>query len=125
MNEQIILLDTNIIIYALKGDSKVFDFINKKKLAISFVSEIELLGWRNLTTADKTLIADFIKQCLYIDYSIHLKEACILVRNQYNLKLADAFIAATSIQFDIPLVSADNIFAKAKELNFIHLSPSS
>lgn len=57
MNDNIFLLDTNIIIYALKNDPAVYTFLNKKRLAVSFISEIELLGWKDITSQDKTLIS--------------------------------------------------------------------
>ena len=122
MNKDLILLDSNIIIYALKNDPTVYSFVNEKRLAISFVTEIELLGWKDISSSDRDLISDFLKQCLYIDYNYQIRQQTILIRRLYNLKLGDAFIAATSIVFDIPLVSADNGFSRVMELNFIHIS---
>ena len=69
MNKDIIIVDTNIVIYALKNNPTVYSFVNEKKLAISFITEIELLGWKGISTNDKNLITDFLKQCLYIDYN--------------------------------------------------------
>ncbi|MBA4139218.1 MAG: type II toxin-antitoxin system VapC family toxin [Segetibacter sp.] len=123
MNNDLILLDTNIIIYALKNDPNIYSFVNKKRLAVSFVTEIELLGWKRITASDKTLLNEFLKQCLYIDYNYQIRRRTISIKSSYNLKLADAFIAASSLEFDIPLVSADKIFEKVTELNFIHLLP--
>jgi predicted nucleic acid-binding protein len=124
MNKDLILLDTNIIIYALKNDPNIYSFVDKKRLAISFVTEIELLGWKGITASDRELLNEFLKQCLYIDYNYQIKQRTISIKSSYALKLADAFIAASSIEFDIPLVSADKIFNKVTELNFIHLLPS-
>lgn len=123
MSNDIILLDSNIIIYALNNNPNVYSFVNEKRLAISFVTEIELLGWKGISSSDQALIADFLKQCLYIDYNYQLRLQTISLKQKYNLKLGDAFIAATSIEFDIPLVSADKEFARIKELNFILISP--
>jgi predicted nucleic acid-binding protein len=124
MNKDLILLDSNIIIYALKNDPTVYSFVNNKRLAISFITEVELLGWKNIAPGDQKLIADFLEQCLYIDYNYHIRQQTISVKQQYNLKLGDAFIAATSLEFDIPLVSADHGFSRVKELNFIHILPN-
>ncbi len=124
MNKDLILLDTNIIIYALKNDPNIYSFVDKKRLAISFVTEIELLGWKGITASDRELLNEFLKQCLYIDYNYQIKQRTISIKSSYALKLADAFIAASSIEFDIPLVSADKVFNKVTELNFIHLLPS-
>jgi predicted nucleic acid-binding protein len=124
MNKDLILLDTNIIIYALKNDPNIYSFVDKKRLAISFVTEIELLGWKGITASDRELLNEFLKQCLCIDYNYQIKQRTISIKSSYALKLADAFIAASSIEFDIPLVSADKVFDKVTELNFIHLLPS-
>jgi predicted nucleic acid-binding protein len=124
MSKELILLDSNIVIYALKNDPTVFSFVNEKKLAVSFVTEIELLGWNQITARDKTLIKEFLDECLLIDYSYQIRQQTILVKQQYNLKIADAFIAATSLEFDIALISADKVFSRVNELNFVHISPT-
>ncbi len=123
MNKDIILLDTNIVIYALKNDPTVYSFVNEKRLAISFVTEIELLGWQGIDATDQKLISDFLNHCLFIDYNYQIRQQTINIKKQYNLKLGDAFIAATSLEFDIPLLSADKIFKKVNELNFILITP--
>jgi predicted nucleic acid-binding protein len=61
MNKDLILLDTNIIIYALKGEPRISDFINDKKAAVSFITEIELLGWKNITSQNRSAIELFLK----------------------------------------------------------------
>jgi len=124
MNKDTILLDSNIIIYALKNNPTVYSFVNEKRLAISFITEVELLGWKDITLKDRILISDFLNQCLYIDYSYQIKQRTILLKQKYNLKLGDAFLAATSLEFDIPFVSADVEFSKVKELSFILISPN-
>jgi predicted nucleic acid-binding protein len=124
MNKDILLVDSNIIIYALKNDPNIYSFVDKKRLAISFVTEIELLGWKGITQSDRELLEGFIKHCLFIDYNYQIKQRTISIKRDYNLKLGDAFIAASSVEFDIPLVSADKVFDRVKELNFIHLLPN-
>ena len=49
----ILLLDSNIIMYLLNGDKRIFDLLNDAATALSFVSEIELLGWPNITEKEK------------------------------------------------------------------------
>jgi hypothetical protein len=124
MSKDLILLDTNIIIYTLKEDPVISDFINGKRGVVSFVTEIELLGWKNITQQNKATIEMFLDDCMFIEYSIRIKKATIEIKSKYGLKLADAFIAASAIEFDIPLVSADKVFSKVKELNFINIFPT-
>ncbi len=125
MNKELILLDTNIIIYILKGDTEIAKAVNDKLGVISFVTEIELLGKKNITASDKFSIEKFLNDCISVEYYLSLKRRTILLRSTYGLKLADAFIAATALEFDIPLVSADKVYDKVKELNFIKIIPSS
>lgn len=124
MNKDLILIDSNIVLYALNGDTNVYPFVNQRKLAICFVTEIELLGWKGLTAGSKKALQHFFKECLYIDYNYQIRQQTIWIKSHYNLKLADALVAACSLEFDIPLVSADKGFTKVKEINFINLIPS-
>jgi predicted nucleic acid-binding protein len=63
------------------------------------------------------LIAD----CFKINWDSEIKENTIDLRKIYNIKLPDAIIAATSISYGVPLISADKGFSKIKELDFILL----
>jgi predicted nucleic acid-binding protein len=117
-----LLIDTNIVIYGLQGFKPVNQLLEKRKISLSFISEIELYSWPNLNERDTHLIKNFIDTCQIIEYSSQLKERVIEVRKKFKLKMADAFIAATALQYDLPLVSADAIFSKVIEINFIKVS---
>jgi predicted nucleic acid-binding protein len=117
-----LLIDTNIVIYGLQGFKPVNQLLEQRKISLSFISEIELYSWPNLNEGDTHLIKDFIDTCQIIEYSSQLKKRVIEVRKKFKLKMADAFIAATALQYDLPLVSADAIFNKVNEINFIKVS---
>ncbi|MBI1767460.1 MAG: type II toxin-antitoxin system VapC family toxin [Bacteroidetes bacterium] len=123
MNSKLIL-DTNIVIYALQGDKHISDLIDEERLSISFITEIELLSWPQLSELDSKLIRNFIGKCRVIEYSSALKEKVIDVRKKYNLKMSDAFVAASAILDDSPLISADSVFSKIKELQFFQVKPN-
>lgn len=116
-----ILVDTNIVIYSLQGITQINELLFGKKLYVSFITEIELYSWPSIGEKDRKLIQRFIESCQIIEYSSQLKMEVIEVRKKYNLKMADASISATSSQYDIPLVSADSIFSKISEINFIQV----
>ena len=120
----ILLLDSNIIMYLLNGDKRVYDLLNGATTALSFVSEIELLGWPNITEKEKEVIGSFIASSYYYDYSQAIKNRAIELRIKYKLKLGDAFIVATAIEFDLTLISADKQFSKVKELQYLNYSPT-
>lgn len=123
-NQPAFLLDTNTIMYLIKGDQKVLQLINQKIVAINFVVEIELLGWKNITPELENVILDLINDVHYFDYSYRVKQRTITLRKKYNFQLADAFIAATALEFDLTLVSADKIFSKIDDLRLINFTPT-
>ena len=41
------------------------------------------------------------------------------LRGKYNLKIPDAIIAASALYLNLPLISADKVFEKVSELQFI------
>lgn len=118
-----LFIDTNIIIYALQGDKHIANLIDEERLSMSFVTEIELLSWPKLSDLDDKVIRNFINACRIVEYSSGLKEKVIEVRKKYSLKMSDAFVAASSILDDSPLISADNAFSKVRELQFFRVRP--
>ena len=52
-----------------------------------------------------------------------IKNTTILLRRKYNIKLPDAIIAATSIENDLALITADAGFKKISELNLELITP--
>ena len=56
MNGNSVLLDTNIILYLLEGDKILSDLLFNKKLYISFISQLELLGYVDITPRDQIRI---------------------------------------------------------------------
>ena len=120
MNDKLIV-DTNIIIYAFQGNNYIIDLIEGENLAISFITEIELLSWPKLTEQEILELKKFIHSCRVIEYSSSLKELVISIRKKYNLKMSDAFIAASAILDESPLLSGDNIFSKVKEIQFFQI----
>ncbi len=49
MNGKEILVDTNIILYLLDGSDELEKFLQGKDLYVSFITELELLGYKNIT----------------------------------------------------------------------------
>lgn len=123
-NSEILLLDTNIILYLIKGDETVFNILNQQPVAINFIIEVELLSWPYMNNDLNEQISQFINDTKYLDYSTRIKNTAIFLRKKYKLKLADAFIAATAIENDLPLVSADDHFKKISEIRLVHITPS-
>jgi len=116
MNGNRYLLDTNIVLYILGGNKTIAEYLHLKSLYISVITEIELLGYKDLTSQQEKQIRSFLSQfrIIYIDDAI--KAEAIILRKQYGLKIPDCIIAATAISLGLPLITADKQFKKVGHL---------
>jgi len=117
----LITIDTNVLIQGFKNNSKALAILNEKELFLSFITVIELLSYPELTKEEETLLSDFISNCTVINNSPELQNMVIIIRKKFRLKIPDAFIAATALQYKIPLFSSDSIFERVAELNFVYV----
>lgn len=113
------LVDTNICLYLLSGNKTIADILNENNVFISFITQLELLSFNNLTKEENEIIRSFIDDCIVIDLNEDIKEIVIKLRNNNKIKLPDSIIAATSVYFDIPFITADKGFKKIEELNLL------
>ena len=122
MNGAKLFLDTNIALYFLGGDTVLATLLDNREISLSVISEMEMLGYPGISEADIQKIKAFIADCQVYDLNAPIKERAIELRRTYNLKLPDAIIASTALELNLPLVSADGIFGRVTELNFVHYS---
>ena len=109
-----LFLDTNIVIYFLKGVVEAIDLIrNAERLAISFITEIELLCY-DVKDEEKRNIKKFLDSIdiYYPDSEISINSADI--RKKTGLKLPDAIICAQSHRNNFILATADKEILKNK-----------
>jgi predicted nucleic acid-binding protein len=123
MNGNKILIDTNIALYLFKGDQDLAAELQDREAYVSFVNELELLGYKGITKAEESWMELFLEECSIIDFNTGIKDITIDLRRNYKLKLPDAIIAATAIFMGIPLISADSHFDKITELVFVKYQP--
>jgi predicted nucleic acid-binding protein len=114
------IADTNFLIYIHEGNEIVAPFL-EYNFGISFISEIELLGFINLSKSEEDLLRKLLKDCFSVEWDLKLKEKTISLKQKYSIKLPDAIIASTSLVHEIPLVTADKGFSKITELDLILL----
>ncbi|MCW3090456.1 MAG: hypothetical protein JWP81_1525 [Ferruginibacter sp.] len=74
MNGNNLLLDTNIIIYALKGLANVRPYFDIEPF-ISVITEIEILGVRDLPDTDKKIRETVIEYCSIVPLTNKIKTA--------------------------------------------------
>ena len=118
-----LLIDTNIALYLFAGEKQVAEFLEGQTIYISFITELELLGYPNITAKEEKVIQDFLNECVIIDVNKQIKNKAIFFRKEYNLKLPDTIIAATTHYLGIPLFSADRDFVNIGEINLIVYNP--
>ncbi len=119
MNGKEILLDTNIVLYLLKGNDTLEELLQGKNPYLSFMTELELIGFPDISSKEETKINELLNECLIVSLNNNIKKNYIELRRKYHLKLADAIIASTAISLNIPLITSDKQFAAVKELNLI------
>ncbi len=119
MSGNSLLIDTNIALYLLNGDETIAELLKGLDVYISFISELELLGFQDLREEELPLIEEFLSNCIIVDLNQSIKRITVELKRNYKMKLPDAIIAATSKYMNIPLISADKGFEKISELQFI------
>jgi tRNA(fMet)-specific endonuclease VapC len=111
-----VLVDTDVLSYTFKKDSRAYHFqsyLDAKKWAISFmtVAEIELwmlrYGWSEKRQAE---MEEHLARCTVIPFDNRLcrawAEVTDLRRSQGKpIECADAWIAATALLYDLPLAT--------------------
>jgi len=119
MNGNNVLIDTNIAIYLLDGDRLLAEVLNKKKLFVSFITQLELLGYPGISKDQESQIENMLDCCVIIDINNKIKSEVIKLRKRYSIKLPDCIVAATSLYMDLPLITSDKGFNKIEELNLM------
>lgn len=116
----IVLADTNAIIYFLQGQPIMQPYKNER-FGLSKISEIELLGIKNITKEHHLKRRTLIQNCILYPFVSEIKTLVIQLKQKATLKIPDAIIAATTFHFDLILLTADKEFKKIKGLPLILL----
>ncbi len=119
MSGNSIILDTNIVLYLLSGDETIADFLNDKTVFLSFISELELLGYNGISAVELSKIEGLLADSTIIDINSEIKKIVIEIRKSKKVKLPDAIIAATSHYLDIPFMTSDKDLTKLPDLNIL------
>jgi len=101
----------------------LLDSILDNECQISFITQIELLAWKNQQESSLLVYKQFIKgsKILYIN-EIIINQA-IEIRKKTNVKLPDAIIAATALCYNFTLISDnDKDFTKITDFGLNYLN---
>ncbi len=117
------LLDTNAIIYLLKGKIKQLPISNNDDILISFVTKIELLSYKGLAEEEEK-IGELLNYYNLLLIDDDLINKTIDIRRNHGLKLPDAIIAASAIIKGAVLITSDEgITNKMTDLNMKTINP--
>ncbi|GEM56258.1 VapC toxin family PIN domain ribonuclease [Flavobacterium branchiophilum NBRC 15030 = ATCC 35035] len=114
-----ILIDTNIFIYLTQGDERVIEYLQGKDVCITFISELELLSFKNITKNEELIIEEILSQFAIYNYNDSIKKQIIFLRKKYHLKLPDSIILAIAKYYDIPFLTSDKKLKRIEEVDVI------
>jgi predicted nucleic acid-binding protein len=112
----VLLLDTNIVSYLLKGDDRVRPYqslLQNNQLALSFMTVAELYQWAAIRNWGQSRIAQleaYLASYLVLPYDIALCRMWGQVRAHCRragrpISPQDAWVAATARHYKLPLVT--------------------
>ena len=121
MNKTVIL-DSNIVIYTgLVEHQYLRDWLKSKKIYVSAISQIEVLGYHKLIPTDRDYFKAFFQQCQIFPLSSEVVNVAIRLRQEKAMSLGDSIIAATAIVHRLPLTTANTKdFKHLKNLEIIN-----
>ncbi len=106
-----IILDTNIIIELLKGNKEtkeLLEGINEEDFAISIITSMELY-YGAINKRELNKIKKFLKSFDLLLINEEISKIALDLIEKYSkshgLEIPDALIAATSIYYDVPLLT--------------------
>jgi predicted nucleic acid-binding protein len=114
MDEPIVVLDSNVIVYHLNEELDLAAFLPADcEKHISIVTEIEVLAKPGMTPTAEQEAQAFLADCVIEDISPAIKQKAIAIRRGKGpgikkLKLPDAVIAATGVILNAPVLSKDS-----------------
>lgn len=131
VKEDSMLIDTDVLIWYMRGDKNAFKIIEKLNgFYTSVVTYIELVqGLRNKAELIELRKAfrEWNTKIQYINEEISAKAMFYIERHylSHSLQLADALIASTAITNGLPLLTGnDKHYKVIKELSITKFKPS-
>jgi predicted nucleic acid-binding protein len=99
------LVDTNVALYLLGG--RMASPLPDGSYGISVVTEMELLAWPSLTEPEERKVRGFLAAVTICDLTASIRARAVELRKQHNLKLPDAVVCATAMEFGVELWTND------------------
>jgi tRNA(fMet)-specific endonuclease VapC len=121
------LLDTNAVIALLRGNQQVHQQLRDSDwIGILIISQLEFLSFSGLTEGDRQLFNQLLQQIEVVGLKPEQSDLIALItqlRQTYRLPLPDVIIAATAIQANASLITADKQFKAIQEVVVVDFLP--
>ncbi|SEM67807.1 hypothetical protein SAMN05216436_106185 [bacterium A37T11] len=113
-----------MIIYSFSDEYEYLrELLLDESSNVSEISRVEVLGYHGLNAIHKMYFLDIFSYMTVIMPTKEIFNKAIEVRQQYNLKLGDSIIAATSLVHDLDLYTRNlKDFERIEKLNCINPS---
>ena len=99
------LLDTNVALYLLGG--RVTSPLPPSGYGISVITEMELLAWPSLTEKEEKKVREFLSSVTICELTASIRARAVQLRKLQHLKLPDAVVCATAMEFGVELWTND------------------
>ena len=109
------LLDTNVALYLLGG--RLAAPLPAGSYGISVISEMELLAWPSLTAVEEQKVRAFLGRLEVCELTAAIRAHAVTLRRDQRLKLPDAVVCATAMQFGVELWTNDQALTKVPGLS--------
>ena len=101
-----ILADSNLIIYAASGKyPNLVEWFAENKPFVSAVTLVEVLGYHKLKADEKAVLEDLFTELSVVYPSADVFQKAIELRQQRNVSVSDALIAATALFHNLTLAT--------------------
>jgi predicted nucleic acid-binding protein len=77
---------------------------------------MELLAWPSLTIKEEQNVREFLAQLVICELTPPIRARAISLRKEERLKLPDAVVCATAMEFGVALWTNDSVLAKVPGL---------
>ena len=101
-----VIFDTNIFIYAGNGSIDISKFEGLEACYAS-ISVIEALGFQQITAAEQRALQRLFEAYENVDLSQSIIEQAVKLRQDRKMSLGDAIVAATALEHDLTLWTAN------------------
>jgi predicted nucleic acid-binding protein len=108
------LLDTNIALYLLGG--RLAEPLPTGIYGVSVITEMELLAWPSLTAEEERKVREFLGKVVICELTSSIRARAVQLRKEQYLKLPDAIVCATAMEFGVELWTNDMRLAKVPGL---------